>query len=174
MRKTWLAAATGAAALSLLVEPAALAGNATDKATGGGQVLLSSSGVKTSTIGFTAQETAGVSKGQVQVVDRDAGTGQNQTRFHGTVNCVVVKTNMAYIIGVGQDGTTPFEMYAADNGEGANATGADMILFRQGSQTTADDPAVGPNNGPCGVNKTDQAADLAHGNVQVTDGDTSN
>jgi hypothetical protein len=63
---------------------------ASEKITGGGQVLFTTSDAANSTIAFTAQKSATDVKGQVQLVDRSAGKGQLQEVLHGTVTCVNV------------------------------------------------------------------------------------
>jgi hypothetical protein len=155
---------------SALAIPAgsAIAGNG-DKATGGGQVLFSDDDVKASTIAFTAQGTVDSAKGQVQFIDRSAGTGQNQTKYHGVVDCIEVTGNMAIIGGFERGGDPEndadrFVLRVQDNGEPNQ--GQDLIQFDD--QTSAADT--------CGDDDddTDPEFALARGNAQVRDGDSSN
>lgn len=95
--------------------------------------------------------------GQVQLVDRSAGTGQDQVRFHGVVDCVNVDGNMAQIYGHNRDdaGDT-FQLFVVDNGEPNQ--GNDMVAFNDNPQ------------GGCG-NPDDDNGDtaLGRGNAQVYD-----
>jgi hypothetical protein len=137
---------------------AANAGSPNDRVTGGGQTLVGSKGAG-NTIAFTAQGTQEAATGQVQVVDRSAGTGQNQTRFHGVVDCLAVDGNRAEIIGHKRDDPSDlFSIYVMDNGEGAAADN-DLVLLNE-------DP-----DGSCGIDDDDDdgAVDLARGNAQVYD-----
>jgi hypothetical protein len=150
-----------------LIGPGATAGSG-DKATGGGQVLLGT-GTKLSTIAFTAQQgtTGSLSaKGQVQFIDRTAGAGQGQVRFHGVVNCLEVNDNYATIGGIKKNGTSTvgeFVLRVVDNGQPNQ--GADLIQF---DEATADNR--------CGDDDADPTLSmgLAHGNAQVRDGDPAN
>lgn len=135
-----------------------------DKVTGGGQVFFSAdqNGTKPTgalnTIGFNAQQTATDVKGQVQFIDRSAGKGRSQVRYHGIVDCINVMGNQALIGGVKRGGGPRFQMYVEDNGEGANAAGADVITFNNKSA----DP-----NCEFDDNDNDVQIELARGNVQV-------
>lgn len=163
--------ALGAVALSvaamLAMATGATAGNGREKATGGGQVVLSSDpdGLLTgayNTIAFTAQEKAdGSTTGQVQYISREAGTGQSQVKFHGIVDCLIVEATLAHVEGHARgDSAARFTLLAQDNGEGANATDSDMVFFDES------DPTAG-----CEVDddEEDNLALLARGNVQVRD-----
>ena len=145
----------------------AVAGNG-DKATGGGQVLLGDSG-KASTIAFTAQGTTEAAKGQVQFINRAAGAGRNQVKYHGVVDCIEVTGNTAIIGGYQKKGDANeegdrFVLRVQDNGEPNQ--GQDLIQFD--NQSTAPDT--------CGDDDDDEMPEwsLAHGNAQVRDGDSSN
>ncbi len=118
---------TGLALTALALPFVASAGSSTDRATGGGQILVGSQGAG-STIAFTAQGTPAAAKGQVQVIDRAAGKGQNQVKFHGIVQCILVTGNTAEIAGGERDTNDPFTLRVVDNGEGMNADN-DMIFF---------------------------------------------
>lgn len=158
MRKRRIVATVGCAAL-LGGAVAADAGGPRDRATGGGQVLVASDGTGPgSTIAFTGQQTADGARGQVQIVDRAAGTGQSQVKFHGVVDCVRVDGNTAKIGGTGRGGAR-FTVIAVDNGEGAASAG-DLIFF---DYRTADPT--------CEVDDDDDdnLEALARGNVQVHD-----
>ena len=141
-----------------LVIPAAALSADGDKATGGGQVLIGSSG-KRSTITFTAQQTGGVARGQLNFIDRSAGAGQNQVHTKGTITCIEVNGNTAEMGGtLNDEDQTPFYLRVVDNGEGANA-GNDMILFDSMDET-----------GECAQESDDDEnfdIELAKGNVQV-------
>ena len=144
--------------VALIVAAPALAAPSPNKATGGGQILLSNSSSYGSTIAFTAQGTPEAAKGQVQVIDRSAGTGQSQVKFHGIVECILVQGNMAEIAGVERDSGDPFTLRAVDNGEGANA-GNDMIFF---DDVEDDERCESDDN-----DDDDAQVALARGNVQV-------
>ncbi len=146
----------------------AVAGNG-DKATGGGKVLFSDGDVKASTIAFTAQGTTTDAKGQVQFIDRSAGTGKNQVKYHGVVDCIEVTGNAAIIGGYKKKGDptdpdTRFVLRVTDNGEPNQ--GQDLIQFDNESDA-AD---------TCGDEDDDSPPEfaLAHGNAQVRDGDSGN
>ena len=137
---------------------AAVAGSATDRATGGGQILVSSDGKGAGdTIAFTARGTSDAATGQVQYVDREGGTGQGQTVLHGTVSCLAVSGNTAKLAGTFEDGT-PFTMVVVDNGEGALASNDTIALQK------TDDPSCDREDGD-----DDSQTDLARGNTQVYD-----
>ena len=149
-----------AAVLSLAIPGFASAGSATDRATGGGQVLFSTDGGAGNTIAFTAQGTEEAAKGQVQFIDRSAGTGRNQVKFHGLVTCIRVADNAAEIAGVERDSGEPFNLRVVDNGEGA-AADDDLIQF-DNTVDTAD----------CSDDDSDDEEPelaLARGNAQVYD-----
>jgi hypothetical protein len=147
--------AAGIAAVAA-VPVAAQAGSGTDRATGGGQTLVGTQGAG-NTIAFTAQGTQDAARGQVQVVNREAGTGRQQVRFHGTVTCLRVEGNTAELAGVGRDGGA-FTLYVVDNGEGANADN-DLISF-----TRVADPSCDRDD-----SDDDGSVELARGNAQVYD-----
>jgi hypothetical protein len=160
MRKSWLAAATGAAALSLLAAPA-LAGATYDRATGGGQTLVGTGGAG-NTIAFSAQNTADGAKGEVQYIDRSGGTGQAQVQSHGVVDCLSVTGNTAVIGGHWTSGerTGVFEIKVVDNGQGAAASN-DVITIDSAAKNNDCTRDSNDNNTP--------SADLARGNAQVYD-----
>jgi hypothetical protein len=164
MIKKLLSVGAVAAALLVFAHPAAQADSATDRATGGGQILVSSDGKGAGdTIAFTAQNRAGddatAAIGQVQYVDRTGGTGVGQTVVHGVVSCLAVNGNTAKLAGTWNDGSGAFTMVIEDNGEGAQATGADMIALNNTS-----DPTCKRENGDDNGNTA-----LARGNAQVYD-----
>jgi hypothetical protein len=140
----------------------ASAGNG-DKVTGGGQVLLGGSG-KGSTIAFTAQGTTTAAKGQVQFIDRSAGTGKSQVKYHGVVTCIEVTGNFG-VIGGHRKGAPAdeFTLRVVDNGEPNQ--GNDMIQFSEVS-----------DDARCGDGEADEQPEfsLARGNAQVRDGDGMN
>ncbi len=159
MRVRWLAVLTALLAVAVPVT-VAQAGSSTDRATGGGQVLVSSSGKGAGdTIAFTAQDSSEAIKGQLQYVDREGGTGQAQETFHYRVTCIRVEGNVAELGGAERDTGQPFNLVVEDNGQGAMA-GNDMIMFDQsvnapfcGDDESNDEPEVA----------------LARGNAQVFD-----
>ncbi|MGH2837551.1 MAG: hypothetical protein ACRDJY_04280 [Thermoleophilaceae bacterium] len=139
-----------------------------DKVTGGGQTIIGNSG-KGSTIAFTAQQDAGAgnssAKGQVQFIDRSAGTGRNQVKYHGIVDCVEVDGEFGVIGGFkrGDEGDR-FSLRVVDNGEPNN--GMDLIQFGEEE-----------DNSTCGDGNDDEPPSmeftLSRGNAQVRDGDTT-
>lgn len=146
---------------------ATLGGGATagsmDKATGGGQILLSSDGRGPGdTIAFTAQAREdGSVHGNVNVIDRTGNTGKGGVHFKGDVTCVDVQGNVARIAGTGEksDGTTTsYTLMVTDNGEGLDDN--DLISFQYVSDPTCDDDD----------SDDDAETELARGNAQVTDG----
>lgn len=151
---------------ALLAFPmAANAGGPRDKATGGGQVLFSSDGKGAgNTIAFTAQNTGDgdAAKGQVQYVNREAGTGQAQTRFHGVVTCLRVEGKVAQLSGTMRNDSTGddtgFIILVEDNGQGA-AADDDLIGFQR-----IPDPSCDEDDGD-----DDARLELARGNAQVHD-----
>jgi hypothetical protein len=149
-----------AAVTTLSVPVAATAGSGTDRATGGGQILVGSQGAG-DTIAFTAQGTPEVAKGQLQFVDRTGGTGKGNVRYHGVVDCILVVGNTAEIAGHERDTGDPFTLRVVDNGEGAKAADPDMIFF---DDTADDEPCVQDDN-----DDDDGSVALARGNAQVYD-----
>ena len=154
-----------AAAVALAIPvSAAVAGNG-DKVTGGGQVLFSDDDVKRSTIAFTAQGTSTAAKGQVQFIDRSAGTGRDQVKYHGVVDCVEVEGQYAEVGGYrkGTENLDRFILRVFDGGEPNQ--GNDMIQFDNETEDNR-----------CGNDNDDEDPDvaLAKGNAQVRDGDASN
>ena len=137
----------------------ATAGNG-DKVTGGGQILVGSNAG--STIAFTAQGTVDSAKGQVQFIDRSAGKGQSQVKYHGVVDCVEVTGNFAVVGGLTRNGT-PFTLRVVDNGQGAAAEN-DAVQFDTNSDFQ------------CGDDEEDDQPQmsLGRGNAKVRDGDASN
>src|SRR5207248_1273350 len=107
------------------------AGSGTDRAQGGGQVLLGTRGGAGDTIAFTGQGTESAGTGQVQYVDR---TATSQTVYHGTVTCVAVSGNTAKLAGTWDQGGT-FTIVAEDNGQGA-AADDDMISINNMAEPT--------------------------------------
>lgn len=156
MRKTMLSAAAGLAALALVA-----AGSPNDRVTGGGQILVSEDGGAGDTIAFTAQEGRDGVKGQVQYVDREGGTGQGQSVFHGTPTCLVVEGNTATIAGQWRDGGD-FEIHVVDNGEGSTADGEDVVIV----DNEPTDPNCQEDDG-----ESREPVALARGNAQVHDAD---
>jgi len=154
-----LIVAIAALAALAISSTSATAGNG-DKVTGGGQILVGSNAG--STIAFTAQGTTDTAKGQVQFIDRSAGKGQSQVKYHGVVDCVEVTGNFAVVGGLTRNGT-PFTLRVVDNGQGAAAEN-DAVQFDTNSDIQ------------CGDGEEDDAPQmsLGRGNAKVRDGDTSN
>ena len=142
---------------ALLVPVIAVAGSSTDRATGGGQVLVGDRGAG-DTIAFTARGTADAASGEVQYQDREGGTGQDQTTYHGDVACLAVDGNTARIAGSWRDGG-PFQIYVVDNGQGSAADDDVVTVISQ-----APDPSCDFDE----PEDDDQTA-LARGNAQVYD-----
>ena len=148
-----------AALVALALPIVASAGSPTDRATGGGQVLIGTRGGAGDTIAFTAQDRED-NPGQVQYIDR---TEEGQTKYHGRVACLMVMDNMAYIGGSWDNqGAGDFNLYVEDNGQGANAAGADMIFIDE----AADNPMCDFDE-----SEDEDQLDLARGNTQVYDAD---
>lgn len=149
----------------------ATAAPAGEKVTGGGQILADSQTTGAgSTIAFTAQESATDVKGQVQYIIRTGGTGKGQNVRHGVVDCVnVISPGDGGSAKIGgyfdNDPTQTFVIDVVDNGEGAKATGLDMIAIREGAASDGNDS---DSDGSCN-DSDDFAADFAlgRGNVQV-------
>jgi hypothetical protein len=155
-----LKAAVTCGVVVALAVPAIASADAGDKVTGGGQILVGTSGAG-STIAFTAQDRGGDISGQAQWIDRSAGTGQAQQKFHGVVDCLYVNGTYAELGGLRKktDGTgdgNRFVIRVQDNGNGA---GKDMIEFDNKS-----------GNFACGDDDDDEASlTLGRGNAQVRD-----
>lgn len=154
-----LAAVALSVVAMLAMATGATAGSKTDRATGGGQVIVGTQHAG-ETIAFTAQGTATSARGQVQLIDRDLGTGQDQVRFHGVVSCLLVMGGNTAIISGHERGTTtnPFALRVVDNGQGAGA-GNDMIFFDR----MADDNVCEQDDD----DDDDGDTALARGNAQV-------
>lgn len=152
------------AVLAMAVPGFANAGSPNDRATGGGQILVSSDGGAGDTIAFTARNTGGgdAAQGQLQVVDRTGGTGKDNVRLHGVVTCLRVDGTTAKLGGTitrASDGdTTPFTLVVQDNGEGAAAPDDTILLERVATPDCDEDDSDDDGN-----------TDLARGNAQVYD-----
>jgi hypothetical protein len=156
-----LAAVALAVVAMLAMASGATAGSSRDRTTGGGQILFSTDPGAGNTIAFTAQETDTGAKGQLQTIDRSAGTGQSQVKYHGNVLCIEVDGNIAKVAGTLKHGTGGnFNLVVEDNGEGANALEADMIFL----DTMAPEPTCDFDDPD-----DDDFEVLARGNVQVYD-----
>jgi hypothetical protein len=154
----------GLAMVGFMVAPQVQAGSNTDRATGGGQVLVGTRGGAGDTIAFQAHNDAATgiaATGQLQYVNR---TATGQTVFHGLIECMRVTMNgtVAKIAGHwnAKSGGGIFELLVTDNGQG-NAAPDDMIsLDETGTSVECD---------------TDNSDDddfntaLARGNVQIYD-----
>jgi hypothetical protein len=131
-----------ASVLVLAVLPlVAMAGSPNDRATGGGQNLVPSSGGAGNTVAFSAQtDSQGRTKGQFQYVDRGGtGTGQGQVVYHGVVTCLNVlgasgqKGGVAEIAGyISHDAHTTaapgnFFVYASDPESPNNGQDSDVV-----------------------------------------------
>ena len=144
----------------------ALAGGPVDKATGGGQILLSSDGRGPGdTIAFQAHAVTGstddAATGTLNVVDRTGNTGKGGVHFRGDVTCIQAEDNVAKLAGTGtykNGSTSGFTLVVTDNGEGA-AADDDVIALQY-----TDDPTCDREDGD-----DDTSTDLARGNAQVTD-----
>lgn len=174
----------GATVAALAVPVVAGAAPAVTKVTGGGQTLVDSEGnsLGKDTIGFNAQTDGTNHKGQVQFVDRaDDGS---QTQYHGDVTCISLARetnedgsqgdpipNAAVITGKWRKingktappaGAAFFELYVQDNGEGANASGADIVTMQP---HLAADPGCSTS-----APADEDVVELARGNVQFHKG----
>ena len=149
VRRLLTAAATVAAVVAVPVT--AMAGSSTDRATGGGQILLGTKGAG-NTVTFTARGTEQAAEGRVTFIDRSGGKGQAQEKFHGIVQCLRVDGNYAEIAGEERDTGKPFNLLVIDNGEGANAEN-DVVQFSQVDNASCanddedDDPQVALGRG---------------------------
>ena len=163
MKKLMTAVAIAALGAFALSGTSATAGNG-DKVTGGGQILVGSNAG--STIAFTAQGTTTVAKGQVQFIDRTAGKGQSQVKFHGVVDCVEVDGNFGVVGGHRKgDAADRFTLRVVDSGEPNQPPDRDMVQFSGES-----------DDARCGDGQSDDppTMDLGRGNAQVRDGNLSN
>jgi hypothetical protein len=143
--------------VAVLAVPAAVAfgGSGTDRATGGGQILIGKSAGNT--ISFEARGTSDAATGNVQYVNRDTGTGQSQVTRHGRVSCLAVDGNMAKLAGTWDQGGT-FQVLVVDNGQGVAADN-DLVTV-QNTQDPTCDPEDDDDDGP---------TELGRGNAQVYD-----
>jgi hypothetical protein len=158
MRGRALLVVLAMAVATVALAATAIAGSPNDRATGGGQILFSTDPGAGNTIAFTAQGTSEDAKGQVQFIDRSAGTGQSQVKKHGVVDCLFVEGNSARIYGHNRDDASDtFQLFVMDNGEPNQ--GNDLVAFN-------DEP-----EGSCGNRDDDDDGNtaLARGNSQVYD-----
>ena len=164
MKLKLMLAIAGLAALAI-TSGTATAGNG-DKVTGGGQILIGSSGAG-STIAFNGQGTTTDAKGQIQSIDRSAGK-QNQVKIHVAVDCVEVDGAYGILGGFqkknGKLTGNRYTLRVVDGGE--PNLGVDIIAFTPEN----DDFRCGD---PQASNDEPQTA-LGRGNAQVRDGDTAN
>jgi hypothetical protein len=133
-------AAIGALAVPLI----ATAGSPTDRATGGGQILIDQkpgNGVGAGdTIAFSAQQVSGtVARGQVQFVDRTGGIGKDQVKEHGEVFCMAMMGANVAEIGYDPRGDADDvdQLYVIDNGAPGQG-GTDMIFVDDNPETPCD------------------------------------
>ncbi len=162
-------------AFALIPTAIAVAESTGLKVTGGGQVMAGNGngGGPGDTIAFNAQQIgeqgamdSAPAKGQLQVINRVAGTGPAAVRFHGEVTCIRTITfdDQTYIrFGGyekvrGQRTEIPFTVDTQDNGEGKDDD--DMIFFR--TRGEGDDPCDDSDPATQLRNST-----LARGNVQA-------
>ena len=128
MKLKFMLAIAGLAALAIS-SGTATAGNG-DKVTGGGQILVGSSGAG-STIAFNGQGTTTDAKGQIQSIDRSGGKGQDQVKVHVAVDCVEVDGAYGILGGFqkknGKLTTNRYTLRVVDGGE--PNLGVDMIAF---------------------------------------------
>jgi hypothetical protein len=154
-----VAAAAAIVAASAVCAGPALAGAPNGRVTGGGQNPLATTGPG-NTIAFEAHQISGsTATGNVQFIDRSNGTGQSQTRFHGSVECLFFDSNnSAQMYGHDSSGN-PFELFVMDNGEGATG-GNDIASFNPNPQGDCSNPQM-----------NDEGSDqLFRGNAQVYPG----
>jgi hypothetical protein len=137
---------------------------------GGGQVIaeanLQGPG---DTIAFTAQLLDSAdARGQLQVVNRSGGRGQDQQIFHGRVPCVEPAGEQAARFGgEGVDRRTGEPTEFVVEVTDADEQGNDVIVFRQLRETDYDD-----EDGPCDFEDQDtdlRETRLARGNVKIHD-----
>lgn len=147
-------------ALAVAGVSSAQAAPAEFKVTGGGQTLVANQSAG-NTLAFNARGNEVDAQGQLQYVDRTAGTGQAQVVRHGIVDCVFVRSftdrgGQATVGGYFRDTNERFTLDVIDNGEGNGNN--DIIEFRD--EATMD----------CSEERDDDDAltvELARGNVQV-------
>ena len=165
MRARALAVATACVLAAVAVAATtATAGTSGARATGGGQNIADPdtfTGGPANTIAFSAigKPTASdsdLATGQVQIVDRAAGGGKSQVKYHGTVTCLRVDGNQAFVAGTLRGGGF-FHLFVQDNGEGSNATGNDLAVFNVDDDQDCDFSA--PKDPP----------ELFRGNAQVSE-----
>lgn len=163
LKTTTVLLATAAAGGVFLINGGATAAQPAS-ATGGGQTMVGSQGAG-DTIAFTARNGAdGAATGQVQYVDRNGGTGQDQTVQHGVIDCFVVDPDgkTARMSGTWTSGDLsgdPFALYVQDNGEG---DGSDIVAVTDVDSTSCAKTPDNPNDFA-----------LARGNAQVRPGSGS-
>ena len=163
---------TVAAVAALALSSVSATAGSGDKATGGGQTLVGTNGGPGSTIAFTAQQGTGDStsaKGQVQYIERDntavVARGQGD-KFHGVVDCLEVDGDFAVIGGYRKGGPSTadrFVLRVVDNAEPNQ--GQDLIQF----DSESEDLRCGDGD----AEEPDMEFNLARGNAQVRDGDTT-
>lgn len=157
-----------------------------DKAIGGGQAFLDSRDASGAgdTVAFTAQRAKGApdgsdaAVGQIQVNRR----GTNAVRFHGTITCLVVNggrsEGVAYMSGTTRANkrvpAQPFELYVTDGGKGQMERSNDMIMLFVGDETDqGDDGSADDEQGPCGFAEEVSGVNMARGNVQTWNNNSS-
>lgn len=159
-----LAAVALAVVAMVAMTTGASAGSSRDRATGGGQILVGTSGGAGDTIAFTAQQLAAgddvAAKGEVQYINRTGGTGKGGIREHGDVFCIVVAGNMAEIGYHPKGGDTDDDidqLYVVDGGEPNQ--GNDVVFIDETPQSV------------CEFDDDDDDGEvaLARGNAQVYD-----
>lgn len=170
----------------LVVPAAADAAASRDNVTGGGQAFFDGrepSGAG-DTIAFQAQRARGAAEGS------DAATGQIQVnrrgdgavKFHGAITCLVANgtkssgAGYAYMSGMTRATKTaeaqPFELYVSDGGKGQMERN-DMIMLFVGSETEDNDSDMPGANDVCGFSDSFETTQMARGNVQVRNNDSS-
>lgn len=152
------------ACVALLVVAASAFASPGPKATGGVEWLSGNLDIHSE---FTAQGTPDNAKGHVNVRAENVLTNDLFLDYKGTVDCLRVVGNVAYISGSidkisgsgasGPNGPSQYFLWAVeDNGEGAKATAPDAIFtIRSTSPLT------------CRANLTDRR-DQVNGNIQVS------
>lgn len=150
--------------VALALAPSTAMADVGDKVTGGGQTFFDSSDTKGagSTIAFNAKEGAEGITGQVQYINRQAGTGRASVKFHGDVICLRVFPDgrTAEIGARAKSDRYPNQfvlLFVQDNGEGSNA---ESDLIDANYDTAAPDCEEYEND-------DSPAFTLARGNVQV-------